>query len=152
MSASPAAANSSQSATAGRQLAARLLLFLAVAVGAFVVSLGPISDGDIYWHVAAGREIVHQRALLRFDPFTLSAAGRPWVDVHWLFQLGVYALYTLSGFTGLAIAKAALVAGGATLLVHVAERSEGALARNVSSVAVLGGLILDRHLVPLRPI
>ena len=152
MSASPAAANSSQSATAGRQLAARLLLFLAVAVGAFVVSLGPISDGDIYWHVAAGREIVHQRALLRFDPFTLSAAGRPWVDVHWLFQLGAYALYMLSGFTGLAIAKAALVAGGATLLVHVAERSEGALARNVSSVAVLGGLILDRHLVPLRPI
>lgn len=152
MSASPAAANSSQSATAGRQLAARLLLFLAVAVGAFVVSLGPISDGDIYWHVAAGREIVHQHALLRFDPFTLSAAGRPWVDVHWLFQLGAYALDTLAGFTGLAIAKAALVAGGATLLVHVAERSEGAFARNVSSVAVLGGIILDRHLVPLRPI
>ena len=152
MSASPAAANSSQSATAGRQFAARLLLFLTVAVGAFVVSLGPISDGDIYWHVAAGREIVHQRTLLRFDPFTLSAAGRPWVDVHWLFQLGAYALYTLSGFAGIAIAKAMLVAGGATLLVRVAEISGGALTRNVCSVAVLGGLLLDRHLVPARPI
>jgi hypothetical protein len=130
----------------------RALLFLAVAVGAFVVLLGPITDGDIYWHLAAGREIVHERALLRFDPFTLSAAGRPWVDVHWLFQLGAYALYALFGFTGLAIAKAALIAGGATLLVRVAEISGGALARGVGAVAVLGGLILDRHLVPMRPL
>jgi hypothetical protein len=136
----------------GWQLAARLLLFSAVAVGAFVVSLGPISDGDIYWHLAAGREILHERALLRLDPFTLSAAGRPWVDVHWLFQVGAYALYALSGFTGLAIAKAALVAGGATILVRAAEQSGGALARGVCAIAVLGGLILDRHLVPIRPL
>jgi hypothetical protein len=152
MSAGPAAPDSHQAALAGWHLAARLVLFSAVAVGAFVVSLGPISDGDIYWHLAAGREILHQRALLRFDPFTLSAAGRPWVDVHWLFQIGAYALYALSGFTGLAIAKAALVAGGATLLVRMAENSGGALARGVCAVAVLGGLILDRHLVPLRPL
>jgi tetratricopeptide (TPR) repeat protein len=152
MSAGPAAPDSHPAAPAGRHLAARLVLFSAVAVGAFVVSLGPISDGDIYWHLAAGREILHQRALLRFDPFTLSAAGRPWVDVHWLFQIGAYALYALSGFTGLAIAKAALVAGGAMLLVRVAENSGGALARGVCAVAVLGGLILDRHLVPLRPL
>ena len=152
MSASPAAADSHQAAGAGWQSATRLLVFSAVAVGAFVVSLGPISDGDIYWHLAAGREILHQRALLRFDPFTLSAAGRPWVDVHWLFQLGAYAIYALLGFTGLAIAKAALVAGGATVLIRVAEIAGGALARGVCAVAVLGGLILDRHLVPMRPI
>jgi hypothetical protein len=152
MSAGPAAPDSHQAAVAGWQLPARLLLFFAVAVGAFVLSLGPISDGDIYWHLAAGREILHQRALLRFDPFTLSAAGRPWVDVHWLFQVGAYALYAISGFTGLAVAKAALVAGGATLLVRMAENSGGALARGVCAVAVLGGLILDRHLVPLRPL
>jgi hypothetical protein len=152
MSAVPAAPDSHQAAVAGWQLPARLLLFVAVAVGAFVVSLGPISDGDIYWHLAAGREILHQQALLRFDPFTLSAAGRPWVDVHWLFQLGAYAIYALSGFTGLAVAKAALVAGGATLLVRVAEGSGGALARGLCAVAVLGGLILDRHLVPMRPL
>ena len=137
---------------AGWQLPARLLLFFAVTVGAFVVSLGPISDGDIYWHLAAGREILHQRALLHFDPFTLSAAGRPWLDVHWLFQLGAYALYAFSGFTGLAVAKAALVSVGATLLVRVAEASGGALARGLCAVAVLAGLILDRHLVPLRPL
>jgi hypothetical protein len=150
MFASPAAPESHLAA--GGQLAARLLLFSAVAVGAFVVSLGPISDGDIYWHLAAGREILHQRALLRLDPFTLSAAGRPWVDVHWLFQVGAYALYALSGFTGLAIAKAALVAGGATILVRAAEQSGSALARGVCAIAVLGGLILDRHLVPMRPL
>ena len=152
MSVGPAAPDSHSAVVASWQLLARMLLFSAVAVGAFVVSLGPISDGDIYWHLAAGREIFHQRALLRLDPFTLSAAGRPWVDVHWLFQVGAYALYSISGFAGLAIAKATLVAGGATILVRAAELSGGAIARGVCAVAVLGGLILDRHLVPMRPL
>jgi len=40
-------------------------------------------------------------------------------------------------FHGLAIAKAALVAGGATILVRAAEHSGGALARGVCAVAVL---------------
>jgi hypothetical protein len=78
----------------------RLLIFAAVAISAFLITLGPISDGDIYWHLAAGREILQRHELLRVDPFTLSAAGRPWIDVHWLFQLGAYATYLAFGFPG----------------------------------------------------
>ena len=152
MSVTPDALDAYQAAEVGGRRSARLLVFAAVALGAFVVSLGPISDGDIYWHLAAGREMLHQRALPRVDPFTLSAAGRPWIDVHWLFQLGAFALYVVSGFAGLAVAKAALVAGGAMILTRMAERSGGALARDLCAVAVVGGLILDRHLVPMRPV
>jgi hypothetical protein len=131
--------------------AARALAFIALAIGVFVLSFGPISDGDIYWHLAAGRRIVEQRSLLRVDPFTLSAAGRPWTDVHWLFQLGAFALYSAFGFVGLAVAKSLVLAGGALLLMWTAERTGGRTARLPCAVAVLGGLILDRHLVPLRP-
>ena len=129
----------------------RLLVFAAVALGTFMVSLGPISDGDIYWHLAAGREIVHQRALPRQDSFTLSAAGRPWIDVHWLFQLGAFAVWAAFGFFGLAVAKAVLLTGGALILTWAAERSGGASARAAGAVAMLGGLLLDRHLLPMRP-
>jgi hypothetical protein len=130
----------------------RLLIFGAVIVGAFVIALGPIADGDIYWHLAAGREMFQRKALLRTDPFTLSAAGRPWVDVHWLFQLVVYALYRASGFVGLVVAKAALVAGGAMIATLAAERSGGAAARAWCAMALLGTLFLARHLLPIRPV
>src|SRR4051794_41851093 len=65
----------------------RPFVFGAVVAGAALVALGPIADGDIYWHLAAGHEIWRRSALLRTDPFTVSAAGRAWGDVHWLFQV-----------------------------------------------------------------
>jgi len=129
-----------------------LLVFAAVAIAAFVIMLGPIADGDIYWHLAAGREILQRGELLRVDPFTLSAAGRPWVDVHWLFQLGAYVTYLAFGFVGLAIAKATLVAMGAIVLTRTAERAGGGVARASCAVALTGGLLLARHLVPMRPV
>jgi hypothetical protein len=131
--------------------AARWGLYAGLAVAVFVLSLGPISDGDIFWHLAAGRQIVQQRALPQVDPFTVSAAGRPWIDVHWLFQLGAFALYAGFGLVGLAVAKAVLIAVGALLLTWMAERSAGVRARLPCAVMLLGGLLLDRHLVPLRP-
>ena len=139
-------------AKAGRYDLGRLSVFAAVAASAFLIALGPISDGDIYWHLAAGREILQRHALLRVDPFTLSAAGRPWVDVHWLFQLGVYATYLAFGFLGLAMAKSALVAVGAVVLTRTAERTGGTVARASCAVALVGGLLLSRHLLPLRPV
>ena len=152
MSASPPPVAATRAEGSGWPSAARILVFAAVAVAAFVVSLGPISDGDIFWHLAAGREITHRGALLHADPFTVSAAGRPWIDVHWLFQLGAYAVYSAFGFAGLAVVKALLVAGGAMILTWVAERSGGASGRAVAAVAIAGGLIADRHLVPMRPV
>ena len=58
-----------------------------------IVALGPIADGDIYWHLAAGAEMWRRHDLLRADPFTVSAAGRAWIDVHWLFQLAAAAIH-----------------------------------------------------------
>src|SRR4051812_42712861 len=81
----------------------------ALVAGAFIVSLTPIADGDIFWHLAAGREMVRRHAWLRTDPFTISAGGRPWIDVHWLFQLGAYAVNRAAGLAGLVVVKATAV-------------------------------------------
>src|SRR5687768_10834003 len=69
---------------------AQLAWAAALAALVFVTALTPVSDGDLWWHLAAGREMIATRSFLRVDPFTLSAAGRPWPDLHWLFQLFVY--------------------------------------------------------------
>lgn len=131
---------------------ARLGTYAALAAGAFVLALGPIADGDIYWHLAAGREMVARHQLLRTDPFTSSAAGRPWIDVHWLFQLAAWATYRLAGFPGLVLGKAALVAAVAVILIRTAERRGGATARGLGAAALLATLYLARHLLPVRPV
>jgi tetratricopeptide (TPR) repeat protein len=130
----------------------RLAVFSAVAVGVALIALGPIADGDIYWHVAAGDEMWRRHALLRTDPFTISAAGRAWIDVHWLFQLTVASLHHAFGFRGLAVVKAIVVAGGAVLGTRAAEEGGGPAARDACAVATLGLSFVARHLLPLRPI
>jgi tetratricopeptide (TPR) repeat protein len=130
----------------------RRFVYAAVAAGAALVALGPIADGDIYWHLAAGAEMWRRHALLRTDPFTVSAAGRAWVDVHWLFQLGVALVHRASGFFGLAVAKAVVVAAGAVAGTRAAERGGGPWARDACAVVLLALLFLARHLLPLRPI
>jgi hypothetical protein len=130
----------------------RTATFALVVIGGFLVALGPIADGDIYWHLAAGREMWSRHALLRADPFTLSAAGRPWIDVHWLFQLVAYGIFRAGGFIGLSVAKAAIVAVTAASLTRTAERAGGPVARAVCAAALLTTLYLARHLMPIRPI
>jgi hypothetical protein len=130
----------------------RPFVFGAVVIGAALIALGPIADGDIYWHLAAGDAIWRRGALLRTDPFTVSAAGRAWVDVHWLFQVAVALIHRAFGFGGLAVAKAVIVAAGAVIGTRTAERAGGPAARDVCAASLLGLLFLARHLLPLRPI
>ena len=98
-------------------------------LGAASTGLQPSADGDIWWHLAAGREMVSQGRLLFSDPFSVSAQGRPWIDVHWLFQLAVYAINQWLGLRGLVLAKCALLGLGATLLYFSLEARRGSWSR-----------------------
>src|SRR5688572_25693729 len=108
-------------------------LSIALCLLVFAAALTPASDTDLWWHLAAGREMLARGGFLTVDPFTLSAAGRPWIDLHWLFQLAVYGLHQIGGLVALVIAKAAIVAGGALILLGVVVRASGPPAQPGSS-------------------
>ncbi len=116
-------------------------------------TLNPIADGDIWWHLAAGRKMVAQRGWLRVDPFTISAAGRPWPDLHWLFQLAVYGAYQMGGLVAIVVAKAALVGVGALVLFAAGKRHQPLAGWPVLMTLTLGaGVFCARHLVLARPV
>jgi hypothetical protein len=131
-------------------------LALALAALAALAALTPVVDSDIWWHLAAGREMVATRRLLAVDTFSLSAAGRPWIDVHWLFQLGAYGLHALGGLLALVAAKAALVAGGALILLGAVERGAPPEARPAARALLVAALppalLAARHLLLVRPV
>lgn len=124
----------------------------ALAAGAFAAGLAPSADGDIWWHLAAGRELVARRAFLVTDPFSSGAEGRPWVDVHWLFQLGAYGVHRWLGLTGLVIVKCLLVSLGATLLYMAPAARRASWERGALVTTLLAGLLAARSLLLVRPV
>jgi hypothetical protein len=124
-----------------------------LALGAGSMGLAPSADGDVWWHLAAGREMVARGALLFTDPFSVSAAGRAWVDVHWLFQLLSYGVHGVLGAGGLVMLKCAFVAAGALALGASVQRDRFAgWARPLLVTLLLALLLVSRQLLLVRPV
>ncbi len=126
---------------------------VALAVGAVLVGLAPSADGDVWWHLAAGREMVARGEVLQSDPFSVSAAGRRWVDVHWLFQLASYAVHRGFGLAGLVWAKCLILAAGAlVLLAALGRRARADGSHALLATLLLAALFCARSLLLLRPV
>jgi hypothetical protein len=124
------------------------LLFVAAAA----MGIAPVSDGDIWWHLAAGREMLARGQLLFSDPFSVGASGRPWADVHWLFQLAAYAVHRHFGLAGLVWAKCLIVGAGAVLLLRALPDKRGSWVRSVCASLLLAALFAARALLLVRPV
>lgn len=81
------------------------LLFAAVAaLGCF-----RLIDTDLWLYLRVGERICRLFELPRFDSFSYSATGRPWVDVHWLAQAALWIAWRAGGAAGLCLLRLALV-------------------------------------------
>jgi len=60
-------------------------------------------DGDVSWHIAAGRWVIAHGQVPMTDPFSYSAFGHRWVAHEWLGEAVLGAGYNLAGFTGVAL-------------------------------------------------
>ena len=121
-------------------------------VGAASTALAPSADGDIWWHLAAGREMVQRGWLLFTDPFSSGANGRAWPDVHWLFQLSAYAVHGAFGLAGLVWAKCLLVGLGALVLLGSFESKTGRWERPLFVTLFVAALFVARSLLLVRPV
>ncbi len=89
------------------------LLMLALAGLTFLLGCQELFDADVWWHLRAGRWILEHRSVPRTDPFTFGSAGQPWVDLHWLFQVGLTLAFAAGGVAGTIL----LAATGAAVAV-----------------------------------
>ena len=109
----------------------------------------PITDTDIFWHLAAGREIIANRHFLYTDPFSFTLASPQWIDLHWLFQILMYGLFMAGGLKALIVFKLVAVAGTVTLLCVTCRN-----AIFIWACALLSALLFyeARYLVCERPV
>jgi hypothetical protein len=76
---------------ADRAAVAAAFLFIAA------LQVHRLDDGDTWWHLAAGRLIAEHGDVPATDPFSFTAAGAPWINRQWLFDLGLYGLWRIGG-------------------------------------------------------
>lgn len=128
-----------------RENAANTLLYfilvLALPLG-LASSRTIFNDGDVSWHLASGQWILNHGRIPISDPFSLTAAGRPWVAMEWLADVILAEGYGLASYQGvMAIIAAAMIALHA-LLYSFLRRRAGPI------VVVTTVLIMDFVLLP----
>ncbi len=88
----------------------RALLLVLLYCLPILVSVRPITDPDIWWHLREGQWIVDHHAVPTTDPFSTYGAGRRWLAYSWLFEVVVYGLFRGFGLPGLVIYTAGIAA------------------------------------------
>lgn len=73
---------------AARGLAASGTAVIAFFVAAVLpTATWPLIDGDIWWHLRAGEEILATGVIPRFDSWSLTSFGRQWISQDWLTNM-----------------------------------------------------------------
>ena len=89
---------------------------------AALASIFPLLNFDVWWHLATGRQILAGGGIPRAETFSHTAAGTPWIDHEWLFQVIVTWVFDLGGVNGLIALRAVLLASIAGLVYRAVER------------------------------
>jgi hypothetical protein len=125
----------------------------AVVASVCIVSRVVLSDGDTFWHIAAGRWIIDHGAVPKTDPFSFTFRGRPWVAHEWLSEVAFAAAFGLAGWSGVvlltAFAAGALIAVMAGWLLRWLSPLSTFLALTLAFSCVTPSLLARPHLLVL---
>jgi|GEM_PF-7043477 len=87
-----------------------VLLAALVCAAVAVCSFQNIFNVDFWYHLAAGRWMTGHHAFTYTDPFSFTAAGTRWLNYEWLFQLVLYAVYSIGAIPAVVLFRGALLA------------------------------------------
>ena len=75
-----------------------------------LAAIAPVRNYDFFWHLATGRWIVEHHALPLTDPFAIASDRVPWINGEWLFEIVLYALYSMLGIAAMSVLRGLLAA------------------------------------------
>jgi hypothetical protein len=132
----PTTENIRTSAHAGETNSILLQNWLAVIAlfAAFCLTVPLAPSADTWWHLATGRYIAQTGTIPHVDPFSATAAGKPWTAHEWLSDVIFYAAYSATGSMGLLFLACALT----TVAFWFAYRSLGGAPLSRALALVIG--------------
>lgn len=116
----------------------------ALAVLSLVVAFRPLSDIDVHWHLARGRDILERGGFPERDPFSWNVPDRPPDRQAWLADVLFHTLRSMGGLPALRIFCALLVAAAVTRCHALLLRLGASPAPAFSGAFVVLALFRDR--------
>lgn len=111
------------------QTATGLLLIL---MAGFFLFHSRLNNADFWWHLAAGRWIAQHHRVPQVDMFSFTSAGSDWIDLQWLFEVLIYAVFRLGEIEGIILLQTFLL----TLTLLLVIRYAG-----LPPAGIIGGVI-----------
>ncbi len=124
--------------------AAILLAFLALT---FLLGMFPLKDTDFWWHLRTGDLIRENGSVPRTDTYLFTTEGKPWIDLHWGFQVAISWVYKQGGVVALNLAKCGVTTFAVFLLITSKRREWPIWAMALAwlpALLVLGGRMYIR--------
>ncbi len=117
-----ARASAARRSGGGSDLLPLVLWSLAAALAIWASGFTSMINSDLWFHLAAGREIWEERAIPRVDDWSFTAAGRPWHNHEWLSGLFFHLWSRLLGVESLVYWQWGVLLVAFLLLFRVLER------------------------------
>lgn len=138
------------------QLGSRLWPQVAPAVAAllcltwFFLSITPLPPNDLWWHMAAGRTMLHEGALLTQNRWSYALpADTPYIYQSWLSEIAMYLLWRVGDVPMLSLARMLLITASYGLVAWHAARHTGS--GKAAAAALLLAILAGWSNWTLRP-
>lgn len=106
-------------------------------------------EGDTWWHVAVGEQILSTHTWPTTDPYSFTVQGNPWIAYQWLGEVPMALATRWGGLPGLAVLLVILAGAFALLLYYHAWLCSGDA--KAAALACLAVLPLTGTFFTLRP-
>ncbi len=97
------------------------LLDISFFITIFILSIKPLRDFDIWFHLKSG-EIIAKLGIIHFDVFAYTTKGREWFPYEWLFQVTVYWVQQLFGLEAIRFFVSACILAQLVLIYFILKR------------------------------
>src|SRR5713226_2949561 len=67
----------------------------------FIMSHQNVSDPDIWWHLRNAEYLFQHHELPRYDLYSFTVAGQPWINHEWLSEVPFYLAWRAGGLVGI---------------------------------------------------
>lgn len=96
-----------------------------IAFTVFVMSRDGLSDPDIWWHLRNAEYLLTNHRLPRFDVFSFTVIGHPWVNHEWLAEIPYYLALRTFGLVGIKVVSVVVLESIFLGLLHLCWRVTG---------------------------
>lgn len=131
-------------------MAARLRPFLPWGVLglAAAFAIRRLDNPDTWWHLASGRWIAENGSVPTVDTLSYTAAGRPWINTQWLWDLLIYWIFEIGGADLLVLLSAAVWVAATAVMIGNVRSNVGPLIATTLAVWVV---LIAQERFAIRP-